>query len=216
MTIRIGKATDNDVVIDNPYVSRTHAQLTWKEGDTWLLEDTGSTNGTFVNEVQIVRKQVMPTDIIALGDSTCALSLADILHQTNNYSIEFAALKPVYDSYTTEKVKIQSSNLFRSRLLQSLPFALPGVIGVLIGFFGKGSPLLFGISLCAVIIAPTVGIYMGAKQAAKAPGMLQKLYADFQKKYLCPKCGSFPGEQPWEVLRSRKQCPFCKARWAND
>ena len=124
--------------------------------------EKGSTNGTFVNGAQIVKKRVTPTDHIRLGDSY-VLNLSEVLKYNNDYSDEFAALKKVYDDYIQAKVKIQSSNQFKTRLFQSLPFALPGIVGVVIGFLGKGSPELFGISLLITICAPTVGIYLGAK-----------------------------------------------------
>lgn len=215
MMIRIGKAGDNDFVVNDPHVSRYHARLLHEEEGSWLLEDTGSTNGTFVNGVRIVKKRVVPRDVIQLGDN-CVLSLSEILKYDNDYSEEFAALKQVYDDYIQAKVKIQSSNQFKTRLFQSLPFAIPGVVGVVIGFLGKGSPQLFGLSLFITVCAPTIGIYLGARQSAKVPQLLQDLTNRFKIDYVCPKCGTFLGEIPWESLRNRKQCPVpsCKAKWA--
>ena len=214
MIIKIGKAKDNDFIANDPHVSRHHARLIREDGGNLLLEDTGSTNGTFVNGAQIVKKRVTPTDHIRLGDSY-VLNLSEVLKYNNDYSDEFAALKKVYDDYIQAKVKIQSSNQFKTRLFQSLPFALPGIVGVVIGFLGKGSPELFGISLLITICAPTVGIYLGAKQSAKIPQQLQDIANQFKIDYVCPKCGTFLGEIPWESLKNRKQCPVssCKAKW---
>lgn len=214
--IKIGKAVDNDFVVDDPHVSRHHAHLVRQDDATWLLEDIGSTNGTYVNGQQIVKKQVALTDRICFGD--LCVSLADILHKDNDYSEDFAVLKKVYDGYIETKVKIQSANQFKVRLFQSLPFALPGVIGVAIGFLGKGSTMLFLISLLIVICAPTIGIYLGARQSAKIPQQLQDIANQFKIDYVCPKCGNFLGEIPWESLKNRKHCPVtsCKAKWAND
>ena len=216
MKIRIGKAEDNDLVVDDPHVSRHHACLT-KEQGYWTLEDLGSTNGTFVNGAQIVKKRVTPTDKIILGLGY-VLDIREAQKSSNDYSEEFLALKKVYDDYIQAKVKIQSSNQFKTRLFQSLPFALPGVIGVIIGFLGKGSPMFLGISLFVAICAPTIGIYMGAKQASKTPQQLQDLANKFKIDYVCPKCGTFLGEIPWESLRNRKQCPVssCKAKWTDE
>ena len=137
MKIKIGKAEDNDFIVNDPHVSRHHACLVREDHGCWLLEDLGSTNGTFVNGSQIVKKRITPTDKIILGTGY-VLNLTEALKYNNDYSEEFAALKKVYDDYVQEKVKIQSATQFKTRLLQSLPFALPGVIGGVIGFLGKG------------------------------------------------------------------------------
>lgn len=217
MIIKIGKAEDNDFVVNDSQVSRHHARLIREDNGIWLLEDVGSTNGTFVNNSQIVKKRITPMDKIKLGHSY-DLNLSEVLKYNNDYSEEFAKLKQVYDDYVQAKVKIQSSNQFKTRLFQSLPFALPGVVGVVIGFLGKGSPELFGVSLLITICAPMIGIYLGAKQSAKIPQQLQDIANQFKIDYVCPKCGTFLGEIPWESLRNRKQCPVssCKAKWVNE
>ena len=52
-TITIGRSQENEIVIDNVAVSRRHAQLELKEGKGYVLRDLGSSNGTFLNGVQI-------------------------------------------------------------------------------------------------------------------------------------------------------------------
>ena len=215
MIVNIGKAAENDMVIGNSSVSRTHARLCSEGSSGWILEDLNSTNGTFVNDVQILKKNIIASDRIRFGNSD-TYSLKELLHANNDYSEEFGKLKEIYKTYTEAKVKIQSSNQLKTRLFQSLPFALPGVIGVTIGFLGKGSPEMFGISLFITILAPTIGIYLGAKQASKVPLQLQILADNFKINYVCPKCGAFLGEIPWESLVKKKQCPACKAKWAKE
>ena len=46
--VRVGRAADNEIAIDNQRVSRYHAQLRWVES-SWLVYDLDSTNGTFVD-----------------------------------------------------------------------------------------------------------------------------------------------------------------------
>jgi rubredoxin len=215
MIIKIGKAEDNDVVIDDPSVSRNHATLSSSALSEWTLEDLDSTNGTFVNDQQILKKKINDTDRIRFGANK-EYRLNDLLHANNDYSEEFEKLKPVYKSYIEAKIKIQSSNQLKTRLLQSLPFAIPGVIGVFISFIGKKGTEFLGVSLIVAIIAPTIGIYMGAKQSAKTPKLLQTIADDFKIRYVCPKCGAFLGEIPWESLANKKRCPACKAKWVKE
>jgi pSer/pThr/pTyr-binding forkhead associated (FHA) protein len=44
----IGRSSDCDVVLRNHTVSRRHAEIR-AEGEEWIVEDLGSTNGTGVN-----------------------------------------------------------------------------------------------------------------------------------------------------------------------
>jgi pSer/pThr/pTyr-binding forkhead associated (FHA) protein len=67
--LTIGRAQDNDVVLDDPQVSRYHARVI-RQGDEIIVEDLGSTNGTLVNGRRIVGPRVLqPTETIAVGAS---------------------------------------------------------------------------------------------------------------------------------------------------
>ncbi|MEP6462494.1 MAG: FHA domain-containing protein [Frankiaceae bacterium] len=50
--ITFGRAENCTLVLDDDYVSSQHARLT-PAGDRWLLEDLGSTNGTYLSERKI-------------------------------------------------------------------------------------------------------------------------------------------------------------------
>ena len=216
MIIRIGKAEDNDYVADEAYVSRYHAKLERNEKGDLFIEDLNSKNGTFVNGNRIVKKKIALADTVKLG-SQYLLNVKDALKFDNDYSEEFAELKLVYDAYIEEKIRVQSSNQFKTRLFQSIPFAVIGVTGLVIAFVGKGggSQGIFIISLILAICVPTIGIYLGARQSAKIPGLLQNLANKFKIDYVCPKCGTFLGEVPWESVANKKQCPVgsCRAKW---
>ena len=47
--IVIGRSSDLDMVLVEDMVSRKHAKISW-HNDSLVIEDLGSTNGTFVNE----------------------------------------------------------------------------------------------------------------------------------------------------------------------
>jgi diguanylate cyclase (GGDEF)-like protein len=50
--VRIGRMSDNDIALEDETVSRRHARLE-KQGDGWVVMDTGSRNGTLVNDREI-------------------------------------------------------------------------------------------------------------------------------------------------------------------
>ena len=214
MNITIGRAEDNTLVIKDEEVSRYHAVLTRGDTDELILQDLLTTNGTFVNENHIVIKKVSQSDQIRFG-TNFTIRLSDLLHNLNDYSEDFAQLKNVYDTYIREKIQIQSKNQFKTRLFQTLPFAAIGIFGVLMGFLGHTNTLLLVVSLIIAVCAPTIGIYLGARQASKIPALMQNLANKFKIDYVCPKCGTFLGEIPWESLHNKKNCPTsaCKAIW---
>ncbi|HEX75185.1 MAG TPA: FHA domain-containing protein [Dehalococcoidia bacterium] len=68
-TVTIGRSQDNDVVLSHPAVSRKHARIVRHDPErTYVIEDLGSSNGTFVNGERVVRlKRLNPGDIIRVG-----------------------------------------------------------------------------------------------------------------------------------------------------
>ena len=50
--MRIGRDTNNDIVLEDTEVSRRHARLEAR-GRSWVLMDVGSTNGTFLNDREL-------------------------------------------------------------------------------------------------------------------------------------------------------------------
>ena len=214
MKIKIGKAPDNKFIINDPQVSRYHALLTKDDNGELLLEDLGSTNGTFINGNQIIKKKVLADDKVTFG-TNYTLYISEILKHDNDYSEEFAHLNEIYEVYIKEKIRIQSSSQFKTRLFQSMPFAVIGVLGIVMGFLGHAEKGLFIFSFILAVLAPTIGIYFGARQAAKIPAQLQNLANKFKIDYVCPKCGTFLGEVPWESLKNKKHCPVssCRAKW---
>lgn len=57
--ITIGRADDSTVVLTDDYVSTRHARLVPAEGK-WLLEDLGSTNGTYLDRQRVTDPTPVP------------------------------------------------------------------------------------------------------------------------------------------------------------
>ena len=64
--INIGRRFDSDIILDDPRVSRSHAQLRLRFGH-YMLYDLGSTGGTFVNGQRVVEFVLRPGDVISLS-----------------------------------------------------------------------------------------------------------------------------------------------------
>ena len=65
----LGRGDEADIVLEDGFASSRHAQLV-PHGDVIVLEDLGSTNGTYLNDEPLRGPQPLhPGDRIRIGDS---------------------------------------------------------------------------------------------------------------------------------------------------
>ena len=67
-TFTVGRSPDNDIVINDPTVSRNHARITF-DGTQFQIEDLNSTSGTEVNGKSVIKEAVMAGGTIKLGNT---------------------------------------------------------------------------------------------------------------------------------------------------
>ncbi len=70
---RIGRAADNDLVVDDLAVSRHHAELRATHDGRYEIVDLRSHNGTYLNGTPVVRSPVGEGDLIGIGHSMLCL-----------------------------------------------------------------------------------------------------------------------------------------------
>jgi len=64
--VTIGRTAENTICLDDDTVSSRHAQLSVDKG-SWVLEDLGATNGTFINGQKITRQPLKNADSLRFG-----------------------------------------------------------------------------------------------------------------------------------------------------
>ncbi|HKT01411.1 MAG TPA: FHA domain-containing protein [Rugosimonospora sp.] len=71
--ITIGRAEDSTLVITDDYASARHARLVPRDGQ-WLLEDLGSTNGTYLDRTKVTGPTPVPLGVpIRIGRTALEL-----------------------------------------------------------------------------------------------------------------------------------------------
>ncbi|WP_179382304.1 FHA domain-containing protein [Streptomyces sp. SA15] len=65
----LGRDPQGDIVLDDARVSWRHATISWS-GRSWVIEDHGSTNGTFVQGQRIHQLEIGPGSAVHLGNAT--------------------------------------------------------------------------------------------------------------------------------------------------
>jgi hypothetical protein len=69
LKIRIGRHFEQDIVLENPEISREHSLLR-RDGEKYIAEDLKTANGTFVNGEGIRSRVLAPNDRIQIGEWT--------------------------------------------------------------------------------------------------------------------------------------------------
>jgi pSer/pThr/pTyr-binding forkhead associated (FHA) protein len=73
----IGRDPDCDIVIEDPMLSRVHAEVVYDEG-SFIFRDHGSLNGSNINNVRVTSHVLLPEDVIKLGDTTLKVVEEDL------------------------------------------------------------------------------------------------------------------------------------------
>lgn len=68
--LTVGRGHENDVRIDgDDFVSSTHAKFSPRQDGVWI-EDTGSTNGTYLNGIRLTRaRKLAQGDVVRIGET---------------------------------------------------------------------------------------------------------------------------------------------------
>jgi pSer/pThr/pTyr-binding forkhead associated (FHA) protein len=123
-TLSIGRDPSCDIVLNQGYPSRTHAQIIFKN-NTLFLDDLMSTNGTFVNNQRINNTtRIVPGDLIKF--STVEFSLSSSTFGDETIISKAPTFSKIDDSFVVqdEIIKVDPNS---TGVLQSypLPFGWP-------------------------------------------------------------------------------------------
>ncbi len=115
----LGRDPAADIFIDSPRLSRTHLRFTFN-GDSWLLEDLGSTNGTYLRSTRIDKLIISKNTLINLGGlenfrikiSVVASETFEINNRISRNSQETTLTKgrlepPVFESNQIPRIRLQ-------------------------------------------------------------------------------------------------------------
>ncbi len=83
----IGRAPNNDIVLEQPEVSGFHAKIS-RDGEHYYIEDQSSRNGTFVDGGKIKRYRLKEGNIIAIGKFSLRFSAGGLSAATSTSAPE--------------------------------------------------------------------------------------------------------------------------------
>jgi pSer/pThr/pTyr-binding forkhead associated (FHA) protein len=71
----IGRGASNDIMVVSNMLSRSHTRIMLL-GNAWMLQDLGTTNGSYVNGKQVESCRLEDGDLLLLGDAEFRFKLA--------------------------------------------------------------------------------------------------------------------------------------------
>jgi len=225
----------NSVSRCKPGENAAHCKITVDNDGNMVVTNMKSQNVTYVNGTEIVSKKINSNSHIELGKDHYVINLSTVLRAASKivgvtattsrmlhsavpvttgqeYSIRH--LKRVWEEYNCnmKEIKIRQRNY---GLLSSIPMAFSMLGGLIAGIAPdiRNFALVFtGIALFIMLI----GFYK--RFTDKSIDEAEELTEDFQRNYVCPnpKCHHFMGNQPYNILRQNKSCPYCKCNLTDE
>ena len=215
MEFTLGKQPDNDIVINEPVVSRHHLRITYLADNKLLLEDLGSTNSTFVNGNKISKKLISPLDEVSLGsakldtDMVFSFVLKKVKEARMDFIAEFNDLKSLYFEYEKKVNGIKKKSQVVP-LLMKAGFTV-GAMVLAFFIFGNNPELRYPVMMAAGIIGGFVTL--SSKSETKIKDKIDTLDVELSERYKCPKCGKSLFGKRWTYWAAYKKCANCQAIW---
>ena len=190
-------------------VSRHHISLQPTDEGKWVIKNLNENNITFVNGIAIECKTISENDTVELGNSHYLLNW-DALSESKEEAVDIRLLKKIWEEYDEQRTENQIAerkfNAARSAtgIITMLAIACSLILG-----HGPVYLILYGLAI-GISLVFTVLAY---KKSSDIPRQQKEMTKQFQKQYVCPKCGHFMGFQDYDILIQGDACPYCKTKY---
>ncbi len=120
--ITIGRNEDNVICYINKFVSGLHVIIK-RSGDTWTVQDMNSTNGSYVNNIRVKLKTLLPGDVLSIMGMRIIIGSNFIAINNPNYQVVWNSdvlteyVPPVFEAKKDEET-IESTYFYRSPRLR--------------------------------------------------------------------------------------------------
>ena len=190
-------------------VSRHHISLQPAGNGKWQIKNLNERNVTFVNGIAVESKTISEQDKIELGNSHYLFQW-DALQEPKEETVDIRPLKRIWDDYDSKRLELQIAerkfNAARSAV------GIVTMLAIACSFILGHGPVY--LVLYAVAIGISIVFAVQAYNKSEEVPMRQKdMNKDFQRRYVCPKCGHFMGFQDYDILTQSDACPYCKTKY---
>lgn len=216
-TIAVGGANSvpQSVSRCRPEQEKSHCILSFDANGNMQVVNTNPNNITCIGGVQISRKNVKETDIIALGDGNYKITVSEVISGVRplfGYSIDH--LEEVWSEYETTLAQIEKRVKARGSK-RMVAISLTGVLTAVSAVLFKAESAAN--ALISLSIALISGLYVLKIVLEKDTSQEDRAKAkdELFKKYRCPnpECKHFFGyAYEYRMLKENKCCPYCRKK----
>lgn len=190
-------------------VSRHHISMQPVGNGKWQIKNLNEQNVTFVNGLAIESKVISEKDKVELGNSHFLLSW-NALQEPKEETIDIRPLQRIWNEYDEQRLELQ--------IAERKFNAARSATGIITMLAIACSLILGHSSIYLVLYALAIGIsvvftYQAYRKSSEVPRQQKEMNKEFQRRYVCPKCGHFMGFQDYEVLTQNDICPYCKTKF---
>lgn len=229
-TIIIGRQGSQRSPISDPTVSKQHASLTPNGDGTYTLQHLSHSSPTYVNGLQVLTSTVTDNDVIKMGNYE--IKVADLIPLPDNgpvnppnppqppqppqAEVDLAHLKAIWEKYDADVTAIQTIQRKIGLLRSIVPiFTMGGAAFTAVAHSMEWPSSILIVSTILTIVGVVISAYTFYKgYTFDAFTETKKVTQQFQEKYVCPNCGAFLGNAPYNILRTtRKTCLLCRVKF---
>ncbi len=204
-----GKSVLSDKADVPSSVSKEHCLIEIDE-QTMRLKNLDINNYTYVNGLAVEAKAIHKTDKIELGRDRYPLdwkSLESMLPPVAN----LRPLKEVWEEYEKQNIALQIDER-RFNTLRSIT-GLITMVAIALSIATGGRSMWYVALYAVAIIASLIFFVKAYRDASKIPHRRQELVRQFQRDYVCPRCGRFLGNQSYDIVAQNTNCPYCRTKF---
>ncbi|MGQ9572753.1 MAG: FHA domain-containing protein [Dehalococcoidia bacterium] len=117
----IGRSASNDATLAHPQVSRTHARIVRRNGE-FILEDLGSTMGTFINGRRVDQQTLADGDVVRIGPHRMVFKAGrlEVINEEGNLRL---------DAFRLQKVVAKGKSILQGVSLSIYPQEFVAIVG---------------------------------------------------------------------------------------
>ena len=210
-TITIGREPDNMIQINKPDISGHHVRITRTDVNSFFIEDLGSANHTFVDDMPVRKVTICLDEKLRLSKDTFidlkelfnikvteVIGLGDSSEGNSIYIDKFLKLKTLWEETERQKKRIKKKHQQKTALFR---------LGIMLAIIVIALPFYSMLKHAFIVVTISAGAIASVFNPVAESDELRTLVERFYRNYVCPHCNVKLGQWSWDYYADVDECP---------